>query len=67
MPDPATAMSPSSRRRAWWRSLEPFGFGIASFNNDLHVLYREIPDFARHFLIPLDQYAVDPYTTTVLA
>ena len=48
-------------------ALEPFGFGIASFNDDLHVLYREIPDFARHFLIPLDQYAVDPYTTTVLA
>jgi 2-polyprenyl-6-hydroxyphenyl methylase/3-demethylubiquinone-9 3-methyltransferase len=47
--------------------LEPFGFGIASFNDDLHILYREVPDFARHFLLPLDQYVADPYTTTVLA
>ena len=48
--------------------IEPFGFGIASFNDDLHVLYREIPDFARHFLIPLDQYAARRlYTSTVMA
>jgi 2-polyprenyl-6-hydroxyphenyl methylase/3-demethylubiquinone-9 3-methyltransferase len=46
--------------------IEPFGFGFASFNDNLHVLYREIPDFARHFLIPLDQYHEDAYTTTVL-
>jgi 2-polyprenyl-6-hydroxyphenyl methylase/3-demethylubiquinone-9 3-methyltransferase len=47
--------------------LDPFGFGIASFNDNIHILYREVPDFARHFLIPLDQYAADPYTSTVLA
>jgi Methyltransferase domain len=47
--------------------IEPFGFGLASFNGNFHVLFREIPDFARHFLIPLDQYHEDPYTTTVLA
>ena len=46
--------------------LEPFGFGFASFTENLHVLYREIPEFARHFLIPLDQYLADPYTTTIM-
>lgn len=46
--------------------IEPFGFACASFNENLHVLYREVPDFARHFLIPLDQYVRDPYTTSVL-
>jgi 2-polyprenyl-6-hydroxyphenyl methylase/3-demethylubiquinone-9 3-methyltransferase len=46
--------------------IEPFGFACASFNDNLHVLYREVPDFARHFLIPLDQYLRDPYTTSVL-
>lgn len=46
--------------------IEPYGFACASFNNNLHVLYREVPGFARHFLIPLDQYVGDPYTTTVL-
>jgi len=46
--------------------IEPQGFACASFNPGLHVLYREVPDFARHFLIPLDEYAADPYTTTVL-
>jgi SAM-dependent methyltransferase len=46
--------------------IEPFGFACASFNPGLHVLYRGVPEFARHFLIPLDEYAADPYTTTVL-
>lgn len=46
--------------------IEPLGFGCASFDSNLHVLYREIPDFARHFLTPADQHTVDPYTTSVL-
>jgi SAM-dependent methyltransferase len=46
--------------------IEPFGFGLASFSDNLHVLYREVPDFARHFLIPLDRYMQDPFTTTVM-
>lgn len=47
--------------------IEPFGFACGSFTENLHVLYREVPDFARHFLTPLDRYVRDPYTTTVLA
>lgn len=46
--------------------LEPLGFGCASFNDNLHVLFREVPDFARHFLFPADQFELDPYTTTVM-
>jgi 2-polyprenyl-6-hydroxyphenyl methylase/3-demethylubiquinone-9 3-methyltransferase len=48
--------------------LEPFGFGLASFNHSLHALFREIPDFAKPFLIPSDRYAAgEPYTTMVMA
>jgi hypothetical protein len=47
--------------------MEPFGFGLASFNDNLHVLYREVPHFARHFLIPMDQHAKALHTGTVLA
>jgi SAM-dependent methyltransferase len=32
--------------------VQPFGFHLRSFNEHLHVLFREIPDFARHFLRP---------------
>ena len=48
--------------------IESIGFGFASFNDNLHVAFREIPDFARHFLIPLDQYATEGmYTSMVMA
>ncbi len=48
--------------------IEPFGFGLASFGDGLHILFREVPDFAKHFLIPLDQYAPEGlYTSTVMA
>jgi hypothetical protein len=48
--------------------IEPFGFGLASFNDGVHILFREIPDFASHFLIPLDQFAVEEmYTSMVVA
>jgi SAM-dependent methyltransferase len=47
--------------------VEPFGFGLASFNDNLHVLFREIPSFAKPFLIPLDQYRQETYTSMVLA
>ncbi len=30
--------------------VRPFGLKFRSFNESLHVLYREIPDFAKHFL-----------------
>jgi SAM-dependent methyltransferase len=30
--------------------VEPFGFKLGSFNDALHVLFREIPEFARHFI-----------------
>jgi 2-polyprenyl-6-hydroxyphenyl methylase/3-demethylubiquinone-9 3-methyltransferase len=47
--------------------IEPFGFGLASFNDALHVLFRGIPDFAKHFLVPLDQVAAQHvYTSTVV-
>jgi SAM-dependent methyltransferase len=32
--------------------LRPFEYGLASFDNNVHVLFRQIPGFARHFLIP---------------
>jgi SAM-dependent methyltransferase len=48
--------------------IEPFGFGLASFNDGVHILFREVPDFARHFLIPLDQFAAQGvYTSTAMA
>ena len=30
--------------------IEPFGFKLGSFNDGLHILFREIPDFAKHFI-----------------
>jgi SAM-dependent methyltransferase len=30
--------------------VHPLGFQLGSFNDSLHVLIRELPDFARHFL-----------------
>jgi Methyltransferase domain len=30
--------------------VRPFGFKLGSFNDSFHVLYRDIPDFARHFI-----------------
>jgi SAM-dependent methyltransferase len=30
--------------------IEPFGFGLGSYNESLHVLVRKIPEFAKHFL-----------------
>jgi 2-polyprenyl-6-hydroxyphenyl methylase/3-demethylubiquinone-9 3-methyltransferase len=30
--------------------VHPLGFRLGSFNEGLHVLIREIPDFARHFI-----------------
>ncbi len=47
--------------------VESLGYGLASFNQNFHVMYREVPDFARHFLIPRDAYRHETYTTTVLA
>ena len=48
--------------------LEPLGFTLASFNDNLHALFRAIPAFARHCLIPRDRFAAkDPYTTTIVA
>lgn len=55
--------SPASLRSI----VEPLGYGLASFNQNLHVMFREVPDFARHFLVPLDAYLQESFTTTVLA
>jgi SAM-dependent methyltransferase len=30
--------------------VKPLGFTLASFNDSMHVLFREIPDFAQHFI-----------------
>jgi 2-polyprenyl-6-hydroxyphenyl methylase/3-demethylubiquinone-9 3-methyltransferase len=30
--------------------IQPYGFAFASFNENLHVLYRELPAFARHLI-----------------
>ncbi len=30
--------------------VQPFGFKLGSFNDNLHVVFREIPDFAKHFI-----------------
>ena len=30
--------------------VQPFGFRLGSFNDGMHVLFREVPDFARHFI-----------------
>jgi 2-polyprenyl-6-hydroxyphenyl methylase/3-demethylubiquinone-9 3-methyltransferase len=30
--------------------VQPFGFKLGSFNDGWHVLFREIPDFAQHFI-----------------
>jgi SAM-dependent methyltransferase len=32
------------------RLAQPFGFKLGSFNDNLHVLFREVPDFAKHFI-----------------
>jgi 2-polyprenyl-6-hydroxyphenyl methylase/3-demethylubiquinone-9 3-methyltransferase len=32
------------------RILHPLGFSLGSFNEGLHVVFREIPEFARHFI-----------------
>jgi 2-polyprenyl-6-hydroxyphenyl methylase/3-demethylubiquinone-9 3-methyltransferase len=47
--------------------VEPLGFGLASFSDNLHVLYREVPAFARRFLVPLERAAAETYTSMVLA
>jgi 2-polyprenyl-6-hydroxyphenyl methylase/3-demethylubiquinone-9 3-methyltransferase len=30
--------------------LRPLGLNLASFNDNLHVLFRQVPDWARHFI-----------------
>jgi 2-polyprenyl-6-hydroxyphenyl methylase/3-demethylubiquinone-9 3-methyltransferase len=30
--------------------VQPFGFKIGSFNENFHVLFREVPDFAKHLI-----------------
>jgi 2-polyprenyl-6-hydroxyphenyl methylase/3-demethylubiquinone-9 3-methyltransferase len=48
--------------------LEPFGVRLGSFNDNMHVLCRAIPDFAQPFLTPGYRPATEPsYTTTVMA
>jgi SAM-dependent methyltransferase len=47
--------------------VEPLGFGFGSFNDNLHVLFREVPPFAKHFIVPLDRCEEETYTSTVLA
>jgi 2-polyprenyl-6-hydroxyphenyl methylase/3-demethylubiquinone-9 3-methyltransferase len=32
------------------RVVQPLGFHFGSFNESVHVLFREVPDFARHFI-----------------
>ena len=32
------------------RLVQPFGFRFGSFNEGMHVLFREVPDFARHLI-----------------
>jgi SAM-dependent methyltransferase len=32
------------------RVVRPLGFHLGSYNENLHVLFREVPDFARHFI-----------------
>ncbi len=32
------------------RLAQAFGFRLGSFNDGLHALFREVPDFARHFI-----------------
>lgn len=47
--------------------VEPLGFGFGSFNDNLHVLFRAVPAFAKHFLVPPDLHAEATFTSTVLA
>jgi 2-polyprenyl-6-hydroxyphenyl methylase/3-demethylubiquinone-9 3-methyltransferase len=37
-------------RASLFKVVEPFGFKFGSFNSALHVLFREVPDFARHLI-----------------
>ncbi len=37
-------------RESLERLLAPFGFRFGSFNDGLHVLFREVPEFARHLI-----------------
>ena len=38
-------------RESLERLLNPYGLTFGSFNDGFHVLFREVPDFARHFLM----------------
>jgi 2-polyprenyl-6-hydroxyphenyl methylase/3-demethylubiquinone-9 3-methyltransferase len=38
------------------RLVRRFGFQFGSFDENLHVLFREIPDFARHFIRPAPSF-----------
>ncbi len=42
-----------------------FGFQFGSFGENLHVLFREIPDFARHFIRPVRSLTEALSTSTV--
>jgi 2-polyprenyl-6-hydroxyphenyl methylase/3-demethylubiquinone-9 3-methyltransferase len=48
------------------RLVQPFGFGLGSFNDNLHVLIREVPDFARHLVRPSPAIDRELYTSTIL-
>ena len=37
------------------RLVQPLGFNLGSFNESYHVLFRDVPDFARHFISPPNQ------------
>ncbi len=48
------------------RLAQPFGFQLNSFSQHLHVLFREIPAFARHFLKPQRWLDQELSTATVM-
>jgi 2-polyprenyl-6-hydroxyphenyl methylase/3-demethylubiquinone-9 3-methyltransferase len=36
--------------------VQPLGFNLGSFNESYHILFRDVPDFARHFVRLPDQH-----------
>jgi len=44
---------------------QPLGFSLGSFNESYHVLFRGIPDFAKHFIRPADPCAEDEYASAI--
>ncbi|MFI5457599.1 MAG: class I SAM-dependent methyltransferase [Isosphaerales bacterium] len=44
---------------------QPLGFNLGSFNESYHVLFRGIPDFAKHFIRPTDPCALAEHASAI--